>query len=277
MQHAGTCRVIGRNEEGILATLGLVERRIDDHVGLVFGEADRLQLCSNLSFLEVASDQESDRRCKSGQGKTHSASRSNNWHNNRSKGAASNSATSGTTISHDEVTIGRTVGGGEGRIEVCRGCIEARVAGNGTVGGHTLIVVVAEATAGLESASVACFNYSAGSWSCIAATRFGALHAKPLFAQILETGGSGCTNYRAVGISLTSIAVRVCVAHASGIGRRAGPVGALIDLRLTRAVGVVLTGGAKRVRLHVGTNATTASVIAGIDSAGVVIVTVRVI
>ena len=44
MQHAGTCRVIGRNEEGILATLGLVERRIDNHVGLVFGEAYRLQL-----------------------------------------------------------------------------------------------------------------------------------------------------------------------------------------------------------------------------------------
>jgi len=44
MQHACPCRVIGRNEEGILATLGLVERRIDNHVGLVFGEAYRLQL-----------------------------------------------------------------------------------------------------------------------------------------------------------------------------------------------------------------------------------------
>ena len=97
-----------------------------------------------------------------------------------------------------------------------------------------------------------------------------------MHALILETGGSGGTDNRAVGISLTGIAIRICVANASAIGCRTGPVGALIDLRLTRAVGVVLTGGAKRVRLHVGTNATTAGVIAGIDSAGVVIVTVGV-
>ena len=224
----------------------------------------------------MSSDQESHCRSKSGQRKTHGSDRRNNGHNNGSKGAASNSISGSTsTISYDEVTIGRTVGGGG--IEVGSSCIEARASDNGGVGGHTLIVVVAKATSSLESASVASFNDSCGSLLRLAAACFCALLAQPFYALILETCGSGRPNNRAVGIRLTGIAVWDRVAHTSCVRRRAGPVGALVDLRLTRAVGVVLTRGAKRIRLHVGTNATTTGVIASIDSAGVVIVTVRVI